>query len=207
MVKQQTNRMSTGVVVGIVAAMVATGGGAAWWTMHFASSSTNLSPPTTTASQSSTSSSESQTTPSQVQTIKIYWLKDTDKHLELVQSSVKLRTANQPNIILATAFNRLLAGPTEAGVSSTIPQGTKLRDVKIKSDGIHINLSQEFTSGGGSDSMIGRIGQVLYTATSLEPSAKVWISVEGNSLTTLGGEGIEIDQPLTRQNFQRSFSL
>ncbi|MBV9387995.1 MAG: GerMN domain-containing protein [Chroococcidiopsidaceae cyanobacterium CP_BM_ER_R8_30] len=207
MVKKRTDGVPRSVVVGIAAAMVAAGGGAAWWTLHAANSPTNPPPPSTTASQPSTSGLGSLSAPSREQTAQVYWLKDTDRHLALVKSSVKLRTTNQPDAILTAAFDRLLAGPTQAGMTSTIPQGTKLRDVKTKSDGVHVNLSQEFTSGGGSDSMTGRVGQVLYTATSLEPSARVWISVEGKPLTILGGEGLELEQPLTRQSFQHNFSL
>lgn len=207
MVKQRTDRIPTGVVVGIVTAMVAAGGGAAWWTLHSANSPTNPPPPTT-ASQPPTSPLGSPlAAPPQAQTAQIYWLKDAGQHLKLVKSSVTLKAASQPDAILAAAFNRLLAGPTDAGVSSTIPQGTKLRDVKTESDGVHVNLSQEFTSGGGSDSMIGRLGQILYTATSLDPTAKVWISVDGKPLKTLGGEGLELEQPLTRQSFQQNFAL
>jgi len=204
MVKQQrTNRTPIGVVLGIVAAVVAAGCGAAWWTLHSANSPTNPPLPATTVPTSPTSP----TVPPAVQTAQVYWIKDTGKHLELVKSSVRLNALDQPDAILTTAFNRLLAGPTDADVRSTIPKGTKLRDVKTKLNGIHVDLSQEFTSGGGSDSMTGRVAQVLYTATSLEPNAKVWISVEGRPLKDLGGEGLELEQPMTRQSFQQNFTL
>lgn len=77
----------------------------------------------------------------------------------------------------------------------------------MKQDGIHVNLSQEFTNGGGSASMTGRVAQVIYTATTLEPEAQVWIEVEGKPIETLGGEGLELQQPLTRQSFQENFTL
>ncbi|MFO5473015.1 MAG: GerMN domain-containing protein, partial [Dolichospermum sp.] len=72
---------------------------------------------------------------------------------------------------------------------------------------VHVNLSENFTSGGGSSSMIGRIGQVVYTATSLNPQAKVYIEVNGKPLEVLGGEGVELEQPLTRESFQKNYPL
>jgi spore germination protein GerM len=70
-----------------------------------------------------------------------------------------------------------------------------------------VNLSENFTTGGGSSSMMGRVGQVVYTATSLNPQAKVYIDVNGKPLEVLGGEGVEIPQPLTRESFQKNYPL
>jgi len=76
--------------------------------------------------------------------------------------------------------------------------------VTIQNDGIHVDLSQEFTTGGGSASMSSRVAQVLYTATSLQPNAKVWIDIEGKPLEVLGGEGLLLEQPLTRESFEKN---
>ncbi len=136
----------------------------------------------------------------------VYWLRPKDKSVALVPQPVKVASirANQP---LEAAFQSLLAGPTEGTDSTTIPKGTKLLGLKSENDEVHVNLSEDFTSGGGSTSMMGRVGQVVYTATSLNPKAKVYIDVNGKPLDVLGGEGVELQQPLTRESFEKNYQL
>ena len=141
------------------------------------------------------------------QTVQVYWVKEASGKFEGVPTKVAVKQADKPDATLQAAFNSLLAGPKDASVSSEIPQGTKLRSLSVKNDGVYVDLSAEFTSGGGSNSMTGRLGQVIYTATSLKPNTKVWISVEGKPLELLGGEGLEVAQPSTRQSFDKNFPL
>lgn len=180
---------------------------------------------TTPASGSDRSASESTTTPSKTtadtaanpaasdgkptQAAQIYWLKDTGSKLEPVSVSVSVKAnANDPNSLLKAAFDQLLSSTSsDPQLGTSIPPGTQLRSVAIKSDGIYVDLSSEFAQGGGSAGIIGRLAQVLYTASSLDSKAAVWIRVDGEPLTSIGGEGIEIPQPLTRQNFQEQFEL
>jgi spore germination protein GerM len=140
-------------------------------------------------------------------TVPVYWVKNAGDKFEVVPTQVALKEAGKPDTTLQAAFNNLLAGPKDATVSSEIPKGTKLRSLSVNNDSIYVDLSAEFTSGGGSSSMTGRLGQVVYTATSLKPDAKVWISVEGKPLELLGGEGLEVSQPSTRQTFDKNFPL
>lgn len=142
-----------------------------------------------------------------VQTVQVYWVKDASGKFEAVPTKVAVKQADKPDAALQAAFNSLLAGPKDGTVSSEIPNGTKLRGLSVKNDGVYVDLSAEFTSGGGSNSMTGRLGQVIYTATSLQPNTKVWISVEGKPLELLGGEGLEVAQPSTRQSFDKNFPL
>ena len=141
------------------------------------------------------------------QTVPVYWVKQASGKFEAVPTKVAVKQADKPDATLQAAFNSLLAGPKDASVSSEIPKGTKLRSLSVENDGVYVDLSAEFTSGGGSNSMTGRLGQVIYTATSLKPNTKVWISVEGKPLELLGGEGLEVAQPSTRQSFDKNFPL
>ena len=199
MVKQQRDRRAPiSAIAGIAAVAITAGGGAAWW--HWQNANEQITPPSPTTSSSPVQSQAQQK-------VTIYWLKDTGNKLERVPETITT-AAQQPDDALETAFTSLLAGPKDATtVSTTIPQGTKLLGLQMKQDGIHVNLSKEFTNGGGSASMTGRVAQVIYTATTLEPSAQVWIEVEGKPIETLGGEGLELQQPLTRQSFQENFTL
>lgn len=142
-----------------------------------------------------------------IQTVQVYWVKGAIGKFEAVPTKVAVKQADKPDAALQAAFNSLLAGPKDASVSSEIPKGTKLRSLSVKNEGVYVDLSAEFSSGGGSNSMTGRLGQVIYTATSLKPNTKVWISVEGKPLELLGGEGLEVAQPSTRQSFDKNFPL
>lgn len=197
--QQGVNRFSGGAIALALTAAVAAGGGLAWWGFN----ANNPIAPNTTPNvvQQPAPPATVETT-----TAKIYLLKDTGRNLELVPLPVEVN-AEQPNEVLSAAFNNLLTNTENATASSTIPQGTKLRSLKILDDGIHVDLSTEFTTGGGSASMIGRLAQVIYTATTLQPEAKVWIEVEGKPLEILGGEGLEIESPMTRQSFEENFTL
>jgi spore germination protein GerM len=198
--QQEVRRIPIGVVAGISAALLAAGGGASWVAWNSINSSSV--PPVQTTSQS-----PSPVQPSAEEKVQVYWLNNVNNKIQVVPSSVTLKDADKPSEILDSALKSLLIGPADPAFATTIPKGTKLRNVALKADGVHVDLSKEFTTGGGSASMTGRVAQVLYTASSLDPAAKVWIEVEGKPLEVLGGEGLVLDQPLTRENFEKNFSL
>jgi spore germination protein GerM len=197
--QQQARRIPLGVVAGLSAALITAGGGAAWWVRNSMTSSTPSVP--------TTSQSPQAVQPSTEEKVQVYWLNTVNNKIEVVPSSITLENADKPSEILEEAFKTLLTGPADPAFTTTIPQGTKLKNVSLEADGVHVDLSQEFTNGGGSSSMTGRLAQVLYTASSLDPAAKVWISVEGKPLEVLGGEGLELEQPMTRENFDENFAL
>jgi spore germination protein GerM len=214
--QSQIRKIPIKFVAGISALVLTVGGATAGWLW---SSQKYQSPvtepnaletpqPEVTPNQTDTVTSPEATSPTTNQSVEIYLLKDNGLKSELVPMPVKVQAGAEPAEILTVAFNSLLSQQNnQQGSFSNIPEATQLRSLTIKDDGIHVDLSPEFEYGGGSSSMIGRLQQVLYTATSLDPTAQVWISLEGQPLTVLGGEGLEIPQPLTRQLFESEFQL
>jgi spore germination protein GerM len=198
----RTNRnISSGVIAAVSATVVAVSGGVAWL-----SSQTPNAPIQGNPNQSIEKQKPLTSQTGQEQTANIYWLKPTAKSFQLVAQPVKI-ASDQPGQALESALNTLLEGPKETKDSTTIPPGTKLLSLKIENNEIHVNLSENFTGGGGSASMVGRVGQVVYTATTLDPNAKVYLEINGKPLEVLGGEGVEIEQPLTRRTFQENYPL
>ena len=200
---KQSRRFSLPLVAGITIAILAMGGGAAWWAIYSLerdSKSNSINPQVV-----------EQPLPQQPVTehkqVKICWLNPKENRIELVSKTLTFQKSVQPNQILETALENLLSGPEGTAYTTTIPEGTKLLNVNLDKEGIHINLSQQFIAGGGSASMTGRLAQVLYTATSLDPESKVWINVEGKPLSNLGGEGLMVHQPITRSDFEANFTL
>lgn len=193
-------------------AIVAVGGGLTWftwYTLHSVSSPPPAAAPSAARPVQPSDADISQDISQAAieQTIEIYWLKSAGDKIELAATPTKIEAAGQPTAILNAAFEHLLQGTSEPQLASTIPPGTRLRQLEVKQDGVHVDLSPEFAGGGGSTSMTGRVAQVIYTATTLNPDAPVWISINGKPLEVLGGEGLLLDQPTTRESFKQNFML
>lgn len=148
-------------------------------------------------------------TPVQSSAAEVYWLDMGSDRLELVSQPLNTpeSTTGNAEVVLTTALETLLDGPQNAAHSTTIPPEARLRGIEVKADGVHVDLSADFTTGGGTTSMTGRVAQILYTATSLDPNTPVWLAIESEPLEILGGEGLMIRQPLTRQEFHEDFEL
>ena len=108
--------------------------------------------------------------------------------------SVAGRLVGTPNI--DAALHSLLLGPTAAetgdGLVSYIPEGTQLLNVKVVGATALIDVSKDFATGGGSLSMMGRIAEIVYTATSFSEVKRVTIRIGGVSVEQIGGEGIDV---------------
>ena len=194
-------------LIAIASVILLVGGAAAWW------AKSSLKPSTQAPLKGNPSVTEvkpeipAQGT-NQEQQVQIAWLDTTGNSVKLYAKNIEVDTTLSDEQLLNQAFQQLLSGPEEkAGYTSAIPVGTKLLSLENTNEGIKVNLSQEFINGGGSTSMSARLAQVIYTASSLDKNSLVWISVEGQPLDNLGGEGITVSQPMTAKEFEANFSL
>jgi hypothetical protein len=100
------------------------------------------------------------------------------------------------------ALTALLAGPNQAeraaGISSAVPEGTRLLGLNLKDGVLTVDLSGEFKRAGGTAGETMRLAQVIYTATQFDTVEAVRLAIGGKVLTSFGGHGIDVSDPLTR---------
>ena len=149
---------------------------------------------TTTSATSSTST----TTPAAMTSVVAYFVRD-----EKVAPVRRSGTAATP---ARAALEELLTGPvaseTSAGLSTAIPTGTKLLGIDIAGGTATVDLSTEFGSGGGSLSMQERVAQVVYTVTQFSTAQHVVFRIDGSPVPALGGEGLVLDTPQARPDWE-----
>ena len=107
--------------------------------------------------------------------------------------------------VATAAVNALLEGPTVAesgrSITSAVPDGSQLLGVTIDGGVATVNLSAEFESGGGSASVLTRLGQMVYTLTQFPTIKSVTFQIEGVAKTVFSSEGVVLDKPVTRADY------
>ena len=111
-----------------------------------------------------------------------------------------------PPATAAAALRALLAGPNRYerghGRATAIPSGTTLHSIVVRHRVATIDLSGRYDDGGGSLSMQSRLAQVVFTATRFPSIEKVRFELDGKPVTSFGGEGIVLDHPVGRADFE-----
>lgn len=121
------------------------------------------------------------------------------------QVSPAPRTVTAPSTA-AGALRALLSGPNgfERGHDRTtaIPAGTTLNSVVVRDRIATVDLSERYDDGGGTLSMRARLAQVVFTATRFPTIDKVRFALDGKAVRSFGGEGIELNRPVGRADFE-----
>lgn len=109
---------------------------------------------------------------------------------------------------LTAALTALLSGATEdeqqmiPAMSTAIPEGTQLLDTAVVDGVATINFTDKFAASAGSFAAMASLAQVVYTATRFEGIDSVLFELDGTPVTTFSAEGIELDGPQTREDYQ-----
>jgi hypothetical protein len=148
--------------------------------------STTVAPSTTTNSTTTTTT----TVPVELSDVTVYLI--ANEHL------VAAGRRSSWDATPEGAVRELLSGPVspleqDLGFSSAIPAGTILHSVSFDGSTAIVDLSQHFTSGGGSLSMEARVAQVVFTVTQFAGIDHVRFRIDGTPVSTIGGEGLMVD--------------
>lgn len=112
-------------------------------------------------------------------------------------------SASVPAAALAALLDGPPAAAADAGIASEIPEDTGVVSLAVGADGIAtVELSSEFDDGGGSASMFGRLAQLTYTLTAFPAVDSVLLLENGAVVEVFSGEGIVLDGPMERGDFQ-----
>ena len=138
--------------------------------------------------------------------------KHAEKNVKIfvLDKSGNLRSVNRTcntatnNSCFAFAIKELINGPSKweksNGFTSEIPQGTKVLSIRESANSIQIDLSSNFETGGGAESIYLRVKQIIKTANS-NTSIPTYLYINGRQANVIGGEGIMIKQPLSERSF------
>ncbi len=107
---------------------------------------------------------------------------------------------------LSDALAALLKGPSEEelrrNLISLIPQGTVLLSAQVRGSTAVLNFNEAFMYNRyGVEGYAGQLKQIVYTATAFSTVHDVQILIEGQKHDYLGGEGVYIGAPLSRNSF------
>jgi germination protein M len=162
---------------------------------------TTTEPPqeTTTTVASDTTTTTSTTVAKDTMTIRAYFSRDE-------KMCAASRVIPETQQVGAAAMKALLEGPTrvekQGGMVSTIPEGTTFLGLEVEDGIATVDLSKEYSSGGGSLSMMMRLAEVVFTLTQFPTVDGVSFKLDGEPIDVLGGEGIIIDHPMSRADYE-----
>ncbi len=168
-----------------------------------ASPSGSPSSPASTPPSTPPSGSPSPRTPVETMVVRAYYVLDGAPGVEGLVPT--LRNVPKSAGVARAAMTALLDPKSilddYSQLSSAIPAGTRVLGLSIKDGVATVDLSSQFESGGGSASGMYRLGQVVFTLTQFPTVRAVLFKVEGRTVTTFGSEGIVLDGPQARRDF------
>ena len=128
-----------------------------------------------------------------------------------MEGQISLKSINRPvtyaSSPLTRTINSLLDGPSSdeinKGSLTLIPEGTRLLSARVDGGTAYLNFNESFRFNSlGREGYSAQLKQIVYTATEFSNIDSVQILIEGSVKDYLGGEGIYVGEPLSRETFQ-----
>jgi germination protein M len=150
------------------------------------------------------SASPSPSLPVETMVIRAYYVLDGDPGVEGLVPTLRVvpKSTGVARAAIAALLDSDKIRDDYSQISTAIPSGARLLGISIKDGVATVDLSRDFESGGGSASAMYRLGQVVYTLTQFSTVRAVLFEVEGRTVTTFGTEGIQLDGPQSRKDFE-----
>lgn len=128
---------------------------------------------------------------------------DEDGDIQMRKTSRSIYFTDSP---LTETMKSLIEGmlPEEIakGYLSLIPENSRLLSIVIKEETAFMNFNESFKYNPfGQEGYIAQLKQIVYTATEFPTVKRVQFLIEGQTITYLSPEGIDISKPLSRDSF------
>ncbi|MEN9239725.1 MAG: GerMN domain-containing protein [Thermostichales cyanobacterium SZTDM-1c_bins_54] len=134
------------------------------------------------------------------ESVQLYWISEQG---QLVAEQRSLWVASHEHTLEAS-LRTLLSGSPKEPWFSAIPPEVVSWGLRVEGGDIFVDVSPQFradSDGLSRAHALARLHQLVFTATQEFPQGRVWLTVGGQSLETLGD--LRIPQPLTRELLQQ----
>ncbi|MEX2654063.1 MAG: Gmad2 immunoglobulin-like domain-containing protein [Acidimicrobiia bacterium] len=88
------------------------------------------------------------------------------------------------------------------GFDTAIPEDSSVDSLTMDGSTAVVDLSSEFESGGGTFSMTARLAQLTFTLTRVDGIDDVLLVEDGDPVTLFSSEGLVLDGPMVREDFE-----
>ncbi len=133
--------------------------------------------------------------------VKVYFI-HIDERTERIIMAPVLRTF-RGEVTVRQAMEELIKGPTASekrrGLVSAVPETLRVRGVSVNNRVAEIDFNGAIEQNAAGSILIGRLDQIVFTATELSGVDSVLIKVNGRRRQSLGADGLSIGGPLHRR--------
>lgn len=107
---------------------------------------------------------------------------------------------------MTQTIETLISGPTieelNMGLLNLIPKGTELLSARVQNGTAYLNFNEAFRFNPmGVEGFLAQLQQIVFSSTEFDTVERVQILIDGSEREYLGGEGVYIGEPLSRESF------